>query len=220
MAETAIVVSLPPSAPAGTLSGVRAARRILIAVFDGVGMLDVTGPAEVFAAASQLAGRRAKGYRVSLVAEQVGPIRTSTGIQLIADESWATLEGPVDTVIVPGGLQRGVNGPRPVVDAKLVGWVTESWAQWRRIASVCSGAHMLAAAGLLDGRKATTHWFTAPLLAQDHPEVEVDPDPIFVRDGRIWTSAGVSSGMDLALAMVADDHSEQLAREVARWLVM
>jgi transcriptional regulator GlxA family with amidase domain len=79
---------------------------------------------------------------------------------------------------------------------------------------------MLAAAGLLDGRKATTHWFTAPLLAQEHPEVEVDPDPIFVREGRIWTSAGVSSGMDLALAMVADDHSQQLAREVARWLVM
>ncbi|GIH08058.1 AraC family transcriptional regulator [Rhizocola hellebori] len=183
-------------------------------------MLDVTGPAEVFAAASRLAGRRAHGYRVGLVAEQTGPIRTSTGIQLIADESWATVTGAVDTVIVPGGLQHGLNGPRPVIDANLVGWLAESSPRWRRVASVCSGAHMLAAAGLLDGRKATTHWFTAPLLAQEHPEIEVDPDPIFVREGRIWTSAGVSSGMDLALAMVADDHSEQLAREVARWLVM
>jgi transcriptional regulator GlxA family with amidase domain len=183
-------------------------------------MLDVTGPAEVFAAASRLAGRGAKGYRVGLVAARIGPIRTSTGIQLIADETWAALDGEVDTVIVPGGLQRSANGPRPVVDAGLVGWVAGSWRGWRRVASVCSGAHMLAAAGLLDGRKATTHWFTAPLLAQEHPEVEVDPDPIFVREGRIWTSAGVSSGMDLALAMVADDHNQRLAREVARWLVM
>ncbi len=220
MAENARVVSLPPSPGAGRLWVVRAARRVLIAVYDEVGLLDVTGPAEVFAAASRLAGRGAKGYRVGLVAAKTGPIRTSGGIQLIAEESWASLEGDVDTVIVPGGLQRAANGPRPIVDAELVSWITQSWQGWRRVASVCSGAHMLAAAGLLDGRKATTHWFTAALLAQEHPRIEVDPDPIFVREGQIWTGAGVSSGMDLALAMVADDHDEQLAREVARWLVM
>ncbi len=189
----------------------------MIAVFDGVGLLDVTGPAEVFAAASKLAGRASRGYRVELVAQTEGPIRTSAGIELIAQSSWASLTGDIDTVIVPGGLQRGA---RPAVDDSLVSWVAGSSHRWRRVASVCTGAHMLAAAGLLDGRKATTHWFTAGLLAQEHPAVEVDPDPIYVREGRVWTGAGVSSGMDLALAMVADDHSERLAREVARWLVM
>jgi transcriptional regulator GlxA family with amidase domain len=192
-------------------------RQVVIAVFDGVGVLDVTGPAEVFAAASRLAGRRRGRYSVRLAAYAPGPVRTSAGFSIVAESGWDDLDADVDTVIVPGSLTAEA---RPTVDRTLVEWLARTNSGWRRLASVCSGAHMLAAAGLLDGHTATTHWFTAPMLARDHPAIAVDADPIYVRDGRIWTSAGVSSGMDLALAMVADDHGERLAREVARWLVL
>jgi transcriptional regulator GlxA family with amidase domain len=186
--------------------------RVLIALFDGVELLDVTGPAEVFSAASRLSGGTA--YTVELVAAQSGPVRTSAGIDLVAAHSLPT--GPVDTVIIPGAL----GGIEPVVDPVLVQWIRARHAGWGRVASVCAGAHMLASAGLLDGLRATTHWYSAPALAAEFPAIEVDPDPIFIRSGRVWTCAGVTSGMDLALAMVAEDHDERLARQVARWLVM
>jgi transcriptional regulator GlxA family with amidase domain len=195
-------------------------RRVVIAVFPGVELLDVTGPAEVFSAASRLLGRHTGGYQVQLAAEEPGPIRTVNGIQLIAEVSWAEVAGDADTVIIPGALELGRQGPRPLINDHLVTWVVEHAASWRRVSSVCSGAHVLAAAGVLDGHRATTHWFTASLLAAQYPAIEVAADDIFVRDGNVWTSAGVSSGMDLALAMVADDHTERLAREVARWLVL
>lgn len=188
--------------------------RVVIAVFEGVELLDVTGPAEVFSAASRLL--RGRGYSIELVAAQPGPVLTSSGVQLVATGELPT--GSADTVIVPGALTE--DGAGPVVDPVLVPWIRSHHKRWRRVASVCAGAHMLATAGLLDGRRATTHWYSAQKLAFDYPDVEVDADPIFVKSGRVWTCAGVTSGMDLALAMVAEDHDERLARTVARWLVM
>jgi transcriptional regulator GlxA family with amidase domain len=198
-------------------------RRITIAVFDGVELLDVTGPAEVFSAASRIVaalhGSRRPRYVVELAAARPGPIRTSSGVQLVADVGFAHA-GPSDTVIVPGALEFAPEGPEPLVVPGVVQWLGRVAPQARRVASVCAGAHMLASAGLLDGLPATTHWYAAPRLASDFPLVQVDPDPIFIRAGRVWTCAGVSSGMDLALAMVADDHGDALALATARWLVM
>jgi transcriptional regulator GlxA family with amidase domain len=201
------------------------ARRVVIAVFDDVELLDVTGPAEVFTAASRIVaagrdgGHRA-GYTVTLAARRAGPIRTAGGVRLVADVAFSETAGPVDTIVVPGALEVGSTGPEPLVIPEVVDWAARMAPTVRRVASVCAGAHMLAAAGLLDGRKATTHWYTAARLAADFPNVHVDPDPIFVRSGPVWTCAGVSAGMDLALAMVAADHGDSVALATARWLVM
>ena len=122
----------------------------------------------------------------------------------------------IDTLIVPGG-----RGTRPLVaDETLLGWISQTTSHVRRTASVCTGAFLLAAAGLLDGRRATTHWASAEALARSYPAVQVDPDPIFLRDGNIWTSAGVTAGMDLALALVEDDLDRDAALEIARHLVL
>lgn len=193
--------------------------RVVIAVFDGVGMLDVTGPAEVFHAATKLLGSRKRGYEVQLAGPSPGPVRGGNGLRIVADIGFADV-GAADTVIVPGGLEITHGQLKPIVRTDIVDWISAGAPHWNRIASVCAGAHMLAAAGLLDGCRATTHWFSTGQLAADHPEIDVDPDSIFVRSGKVWTSAGVTSGMDLALALVAEDHSEKLARKVAQWLVM
>jgi transcriptional regulator GlxA family with amidase domain len=147
-------------------------------------------------------------------------VRTSTGVQLVADATLTEVAGTADTVVVPGAIEITRAGPRPLYLPEVVRWLACGAPHWRRTASVCTGAYLLAEAGLLDGRRATTHWFAAEDLAARYPAVSVDNDPIFVRDGPVWTSAGVTAGMDLALALVADDHGEELARTVARWLVM
>jgi transcriptional regulator GlxA family with amidase domain len=188
-----------------------------MAVFEGDQVLVVTGPASVFSAASKLLGR---GYRLRLAATSAGPVRTSTGIQLVADATLAEVARTADTVVLPGAIQLTADGPRPLELPDVVRWVARGAPHWRRIASVCTGAYLLAEAGLLDGRRATTHWYAAEDFAVRFPAVTVDHDPIFIRDGPVWTSAGVTAGMDLALALVADDHGEELARTVARWLVM
>ncbi len=190
------------------------AKRIVIAVFDGVELLDVTGPAEVLSVAARLSDDAC--YEILLAGPRKGPIATSSGVRIVADLAFKDVCGPVDTVIVPGGMA----GTRPLSVPAVVKWVSAQHQNWRRIASVCAGAHMLAEAGVLDGKRATTHWFSAARLAADFPSVDVDPDPIYIRSGRVWTSAGVSSGMDLTLALVADDHGEKLARSAARWMVM
>jgi transcriptional regulator GlxA family with amidase domain len=199
-------------------------RQVVIAVFDGVEILDVTGPASIFSAASRLLrlddrGARA-GYRVRVAAATAGPVRTSTGVHIVADATLAEVADTADTVVVPGAIQLTRTGPTPLDLPDVVRWVERGAARWRRIASVCTGAYVLAEAGLLDGRRATTHWFAAADFAARYPKVTVDQDPIFVRDGPLWTSAGVTAGMDLSLALVAEDHGEEHARTVARWLVM
>ncbi|MEV6820437.1 GlxA family transcriptional regulator [Nocardiopsis dassonvillei] len=195
--------------------------RVVIGVFPDVDLLDVTGPAEVFALANQEAPGRAD-YRVRLAGPTRGEVRTSAGVRLLTDVSFDDVGGQVDTLLVPGAVDVADDGPVARIDADVVAWVRETAPCARRVASVCVGAHVLAAAGLLDGRTATTHWSTAAQLAADHPAVTVDPDPIFVRadHGRLWTGAGISACLDLALALVAEDLGEDVALAVARQLVM
>ncbi|MGW2544929.1 GlxA family transcriptional regulator [Kitasatospora sp. NPDC001574] len=195
--------------------------RVVIAVFPDVDLLDVTGPAEVFALANRETAGRA-GYRVRLAGPTVGAVRTSAGVRLLTDVAFEDVGGQVDTLLVPGAVDMTDDGPRARIDDAVVSWVRETAPHARRVASVCVGAHLLAAAGLLDGRTATTHWSTADQLAADHPGVTVDPDPIFVRTdrGRLWTGAGISACLDLSLALVAEDLGEQAALAVARQLVV
>jgi transcriptional regulator GlxA family with amidase domain len=201
------------------VSGVR--RFIVVMLFDGVDLLDVTGPPEVFA----LMWRETEddtGYEVVLAAETMDPVTTSAGVRVLPDVTFAEASRrAIDTLLVPGSVeideQRRVHA---LTDPAVVGWVRTLAARTRRIASVCVGAHLLAAAGLLDGRRATTHWSTAQQLAADHPSVEVDADPIFIHDGGVWTGAGITACLDLSLALVAEDFGEAVALRVARQLVM
>ncbi|WP_331772698.1 DJ-1/PfpI family protein (plasmid) [Embleya sp. NBC_00888] len=194
-------------------------RRVVIAVFPGVDLLDVTGPAEVFALTNRETGGAA-GYRVELAGQTRGEVTTSAGLRLVADLSFDEVDGVLDTLLVPGAVDAGPGGDVARVDDDVVAWVARITPPARRVVSVCTGAHLLAAAGLLDGKTATTHWSTAAQLAAEHPGITVDPDPIFVRCGNVWTSAGISSCMDLALALVAEDLGEEVALAVARQLVM
>ncbi|MFD7640040.1 GlxA family transcriptional regulator [Kitasatospora sp. NPDC059795] len=193
-------------------------RRVVIAVFPGVDLLDVTGPAEVFALTNRETGGAA-GYQVELVARTRGEVATSAGLRLVADLAFAEVDGVLDTLLVPGAVNAGPDD-RAAGSDDVVAWVARVAPLARRVVSVCTGTHLLAAAGLLDGRTATTHWSTAARLAAEHPGVTVDPDPIFVRCGNVWTGAGISSCVDLALALVAEDLGEEVALAVARQLVV
>ncbi|MEV4223369.1 GlxA family transcriptional regulator [Nonomuraea sp. NPDC049725] len=185
------------------------AHRIAFVIYEGFQSLDLVGPHEVF----QLAG----GYDCAIVAPVPGPVRAEHGLPVHASHGVADLPPTgFDTLVVAGG--GGVYEARN--DPALTGWIAAAAGGARRVASVCSGAFLLAEAGLLAGRRATTHWARAERLAREHPEVTVDPDPIFVRDGPVWTSAGVTAGMDLALALVEEDHGQRAALEVARHLVL
>jgi transcriptional regulator GlxA family with amidase domain len=190
--------------------------RIAIALFQDVQTLDATGPAEVFATASRLAresGRR--GYAIELASLDGQPVRSSSGIQLGASCRLGAL-GDVDTLLVPGGY-----GIHPASrDPAFLAALGRAATQARRVTSVCTGAFALGALGLLDGRRATTHWSRCDELADRFPEVDVVPDAIYVQDGTLWSSAGVTAGMDLALALVEEDLDAEVAREVARWLVL
>lgn len=196
-------------------------RRIVIALFDRVDLLDVTGPPEVFSLLERELAEPT-GYRVVLAAETLDPVTTAAGVRILPDTTYADLaDTAIDTLVVPGAVtvddRRRV---RAVCDATVVERVRALAPNARRVASVCVGAHILAAAGLLDGKRATTHWSTAAQLAADHPEVTVDADPIFIRDGDVWTGAGLSSCIDLSLALVAEDFGDAAALRVARQLVV
>jgi transcriptional regulator GlxA family with amidase domain len=188
-------------------------RRIVILAFDDVQSLDVTGPTEVFSLAGQVAR---DPYRVELVAPAAGPIRTNSGLTLLPKCAAASVRGPIDTLMIAGGS--GVE--RALEDERLVAWVRRAAGRARRVASVCTGAFLLAEAGVLDGRRAATHWAGCEELARRYPAVRVDHESIFVRDGEVWTSAGVTAGMDLALALVEEDLGPEVALEAARWLVL
>ncbi|MER8004503.1 MULTISPECIES: GlxA family transcriptional regulator [unclassified Streptomyces] len=185
-------------------------RTVLVVLFDDVQSLDVTGPVEVFNGAE----RHCPGtYRIRTVTADGGPVRTSSGLTLVPDHSFADAPA-AHTLLVPGG--EGTRRPDPGV----VHWLREHGPRAERLVSVCSGALLLAEAGLLDGRRVTSHWSVCARLARDHPSVEVDPDPIFIRDGNLATSAGVTSGIDLALALVEEDTGRDVALSVARHLVV
>ncbi|MCS0599856.1 GlxA family transcriptional regulator [Streptomyces sp. LP11] len=189
-----------------------AQRTLLIALFDGVQSLDVTGPLEVFSGAER---HRPGSYRIRTGSLDGRPVRTSSGLGLTPDGALPdTAEDAPHTLVVPGG--EGTRRPDP----PLVEWLRTHGPRARRLVSVCTGALLLAGAGLLDGRRATTHWAYSDRLAREHPEVRVDPDPIFVRDGDVATSAGVTAGIDLALALVEEDLGRDVALSVARHLVV
>ncbi len=185
---------------------------MLILAFDGFQPLDVTGPMEVFAAAGRIAG---DPYEVEIVAPSAAPVRSASALTIVPDRAIAAVRGPIDTLLVAGGQVEDA-----ARDARLTRWLARAATRSRRVGSVCSGAFILAAAGLLDGRRAATHWANAGQLAELFPAIEVDPDAIFVRDGDVWTSAGVTAGMDLALALVEEDLGHEVALETARWLVI
>ena len=191
-------------------------RHIVIPVFDGMQSLDLTGPLEVFDGARQVSG---DGYRISVASVGASPVRTSSRLTIVPDTDLIALDAtvePIDTILVPGGTSARSFGEFP----ELVGWVRRSAPHARRVTSVCTGAFLLAEAGLLDGRRVATHWSACDLLAARYPAIDVDPDPIFVRDGHIATSAGVTAGMDLALALVEEDLGREAALTIARWMVL
>jgi len=186
-------------------------RRVAILVFDGVTMLDAAGPAEVLC---HVSGSET-GYQITAVSADGGDVRTSTGMPLGGTVRADTLTH-LDTVVIAGG-DRLVGLP---IERPLLAAASGLAARARRVASVCTGAFVLAELGMLDGRRATTHWRHVQTLSRGYPRIEVEPDAIFVRDGNVITSAGISAGVDLALAMVEDDHGPQVARDVARELVV
>jgi transcriptional regulator GlxA family with amidase domain len=187
-------------------------RRVVILAFPGVQTLDVTGPAEVFRAASLI---RPPGYDVAVAAAERKPLTTST-VSFVPDAALNEITGAIDTLLVAGGT----GTRRAEEDTALIDWIAEAATRSRRVTSVCTGAFLLAKAGLLDGRRATTHWASCADLAKRHPNVVVEPDPIFIRDGNLATSAGVTAGMDLSLALVEEDLGRDVALEAARWLVV
>jgi transcriptional regulator GlxA family with amidase domain len=191
-------------------------RRVVFVVYPDLQILDLTGPLEVFAMSNRMVGGGAMPYATEVLTADGGAVRATCGLEIVADRSVTACRGPIDTLVVVGGQ----GTPAAMRDDRLVAWIAKSAPRARRVASVCSGAFLLAQAGLLDGRRATTHWSDCGSLARRFPTITVDPDPIFVRDGDVWTSAGVTAGMDLALAMVEEDFGPDLARDVARWLVL
>jgi transcriptional regulator GlxA family with amidase domain len=184
--------------------------------FDGMQLLNLVGPAEMLDAATQVLGD-GRGYRVVIATPDGTPVRGSAGMRLAADKPLHHVRPrTVDTLIVGGGMRLG----EVVDDQRLTSGLARIAGGARRTCSVCTGAFLLAEAGLLDGRSATTHWAFCGELARRHPSVDVEPDRIFVRDGATMTSAGSTAGMDLTLALIEDDYGPDVARTVARWTVM
>jgi transcriptional regulator GlxA family with amidase domain len=201
-ARSGIIVRVPPSP-----------RKILIVAFPDVQALDITGPSEVFSLADRIAGG---AYSLELGAADGLPITTSSGLRLLPHRALPRGSRAIDTLVVAGGF--GVSAAEH--DERLIAWLRAASTRSRRVASVCTGAFLLARAGLLDGRRATTHWAACRALAERHPEVEVAADPIYVRDGNVYTSAGVTAGIDLALGLVEEDLGPRVAVDVARALVL
>ncbi len=211
----AIVPKNPRFAPKP--AGLDPTRIVEILVFPSVQLLDVAGPLQVFASANEhMTGLgRPAPYAMRTVAVEAGAIESSAGLGLAA-APLTNIASPLDTLIVAGGP--GVMAA--TADGALIDWLATRAASARRVASVCTGAFLLGACGLLDGRRVTTHWSFCAELAERHPTALVEPDPIFLNDGPIWTSAGVTAGIDLALALVEQDLGRSVSMAVARYLVV
>lgn len=194
-------------------------RKVAMVLYPDAQVLDVVGPLEVFARTSRWLvdeGHAAgPAYVLELLAERPGPVRSSAGLSLVADRAWRDLEA-ADTLLVGGGI--GYDGPAG--DPEFLAWLAGWHGRVRRLGSICTGALVLGRAGLLDGRRATTHWAWCGRLAEQTPACMVEPDAIYVRDGDVYTSAGVTAGMDLALGMVEEDWGRSVALAVARQLVL
>lgn len=199
------------------------AHHVWIVAYDQLQALDLTGPHEVFAAANRVAdgfgtaGPRYTLHVVGPAATADTPVTTESGLRIMIDPLPRVDDiDQLDTVLIPGG--DGARQQRS--DSPVVRWAAAAGARAHRIATVCTGAFIAAEAGLLDGRRVTTHWARSRRLAARFPDIDVDPDSIYIKDGTVWTSAGVTSGIDLALAMVEHDLGSDVAQEVARWLVV
>lgn len=206
--------SIEPSQQAGRF------RRIGFLVFPDCEILDVCGPLEAFFFADHWLTRLGKtevpGYRPVIMADAPGPVRTMSGTEIVATHRYSEISDGLDTLIVAGGT--GVE--QASKDEALVEWVRSSAPRARRVASICSGAFVLAAAGLLDRRRVTTHWMFSGLLAASYPSIDVDASQLFVRDGHIYTSGGITAGIDLALALVEEDVGREIMLAVARTMVV
>ncbi|OLC74812.1 MAG: hypothetical protein AUG04_05460 [Deltaproteobacteria bacterium 13_1_20CM_2_69_21] len=193
--------------------------RVALFAYPDVQALDLSGPLEMFARATRLLrdeGRTHPGYSLAVIGTRAGPITASSGFRFLPDTTFGALRGSIDTLLVLGG--RGVEAL--LDDQAVLGWLRRSAGRVRRLGSVCTGAFLLAEAGLLDGRAVTTHWSRAADLAQRYPRLRVEQDRIWVRDGNVYTSAGVSAGMDLALALIEEDLGAEVALAVARAMVV
>jgi transcriptional regulator GlxA family with amidase domain len=185
-------------------------RKLAVIIFPEFQILDATGPIAAF----EIAGRLSPGaYQLEVLAAGGGAVASSSGVRLLAEP---LDDAAHDTLLVAGG-----NGSRNYADlAPTVDWLRRRAPQVRRTASICSGAYLLAEAGLLDGKRATTHWSRSDHFARRYPKVRLEPDRIFVREGEVWTSAGITAGIDLALALIEDDLGGDIARKTAQQLVV
>lgn len=184
--------------------------RIAVVVFPDFQILDATGPIAAFEVASKV---HADGYAIDVLSVDGGPVRSSSGVRVLTEP---LNDAPYDTIVVSGGM-----GTRRLPELRAtIDWVTRRALTVRRTTSVCSGAYVLAEAGLLDGKRATTHWSRSDDFARRYPTVRLEPDRIFVRAGAVWTSAGITAGIDLALALIEDDYGCEVARQTAQQLVV
>jgi transcriptional regulator GlxA family with amidase domain len=191
-------------------------RQVVLVAFEGILLLDLVGPAEVLDAATRLLGDDG-GYQLAVASPEGRRVRAVSGLRLSADLALSHVRATgLDTLVVPGGLslEAALGDPRFIPEIQRLA------AGARRTCSICTGAFLLAASGLLDGRRATTHWAVSGEFQRRYPAVRLEPDRIFVRDGNLMTSAGVTAGIDLALALVEEDYGPRLARTVARWIVV
>jgi transcriptional regulator GlxA family with amidase domain len=192
-------------------------RAIHLLAFADVQLLDISGPLQVFATANEYRLKQGlpASYVLKVIAAEPSSVVSSSGLGLLTFPL-PSLSEPSDTLIVAGG--RGVDAA--AANSELLSWLCDHALTARRVASVCTGAFLLAAGGLLDGRRVVTHWTRCDELARRYPALRVEPDPIFINDGNVWTSAGVTAGIDLALALVEQDLGHELALAVARHLVV
>jgi transcriptional regulator GlxA family with amidase domain len=191
-------------------------------VLPDVGLASLAGPLEVFSRATKImtGTRRSPAYRIELLTTgDVLPI-SGLSLSLVGGRHWTEAAEPIDTLLVLANANTAESHGEPQLDPELLAWLQRQAQRVRRIASVCAGAFVLAAAGILDGKEATTHWSLADTLAARYPHISVDGDRIYTKDGKVWTSAGVTAGTDLALAMVEEDYGNAVALEIARRMVV
>lgn len=193
-------------------------RRIVFALIEDLQPLDLVGPHEVFVGANEALthlDRDDRRYDIALAASTLEPVRSESGLTFTPSTTFDELgAGPIDTIVIPGG-----NGPR-TTEGPVIDWLAIAGPHARRVATVCTGTFVAAAAGLCDDTRVTTHWAYSGELAQRFPDVQVDPDPIYITDGALWTSAGVTTGIDMALAIVQADLGAEVARLIAQHMVV
>lgn len=189
---------------------------IALLAFDGVQVLDITGPAAVFAAANDAARREV--YRVQILSPAGGVVQCNSAVRLVTQALKTVSPEAVDTWLVAGGDEEGLR--RLAGNARLRQWARQASTRARRWGSICTGAFVLADLGLLDGKRVATHWQSCTQLAGAYAGVQVDPNALYVEDGRVWTSAGVTTGIDMSLALVARDLGNPVANAIARRLVL